>query len=209
MTKANDAASSANGHHPETVDPGDAFASMEAWRQIPPLPGEAWHPLHRSIREWLEPQTEAPFEYMFASAHVLLGLAIGRNAFIHAGRNTYTNEFAVLIGPPAMRKGTPIALLMGLVLDAIIDPGDWNRHTVRGTGSAEGLLEQFMEEAKEVGDRGRPRKILKPVPERRVLHIEEEFGYLLVKAHSQATTNLREPVNDDHPGDAGSPTRGR
>ena len=63
---------------------------------------------------------------------------------------------------------------------------------VRGTGSAEGLLERFMEEQEEAGEKGRPRKTLKPVPERRVIQVEEEFGYLLVKAHSQATTNLRE-----------------
>ena len=71
---------------------------------------------------------------------------MGRNVFGQLGRKFYANEYVVLIGPAAMRKGTPIALVLEEVLDGLIDPSDWNRHMVRGTGSAEGLLEQFMEE---------------------------------------------------------------
>ena len=156
------------------------------------------------------PATEAPEEYIFASALSVAGLAIGRDVYVQMGRRLYANSLIALIGPAALKKGTPLALIDSEIIRPRIDPNDWNLKVVRGTGSAEGLLERFMEEVEETNDKGKPRKVLQPVPERRVVTIEEELGYYLVKAHSDATANLREITCQLWDGvDVSPPTRNR
>ena len=174
------------------------------------LGAKAWSPILAQIRDWVMPATEAPEEYIFASAYTLVGLSIGRDIYVQLGRQMFANSFVCLVGPAALRKGTSWALLTKGLLDNVIDPSSLNFHIVRGTGSAEGLLEQFMEEQTVTGANGRPRTVLVPVPERRVITIEEEMGYFLVKAHSDATANLREMSCQLWDGvDVAPPTRNR
>ena len=153
------------------------------------------------FRDWMAPCTEAPDEFIFASAYVTLGLAIGRNVYAQLGRRLYANALVGIVGPASIRKGTPWALINDEVIAPHIDPEKWELEIVRGTGSAEGLLENFMR---------READKLIPVPERRVLTIEEELGYFLVKSHSQATANLREITCQLWDGvDVSPPTRAR
>ena len=156
------------------------------------------------------PATEAPEEYIFASAFSVIGLAIGRDVYVQLGRRLYANSLVALLGPAALKKGTPLAQIDSEIIRRRIDPDEWNLKVVRGTGSAEGLLEQFMEEVEETNAKGKSRKVLQPVPERRVITIEEEMGYFLLKAHSDATANLREITCQLWDGvDVSPPTRKR
>lgn len=155
------------------------------------LPSEVWNPTFSLFRDWVQPATEAPEEYTFGTALAVVGLAIGRDAYVQIGRRVYANEYVCLLGSAGLKKGTPFALVHDEIVVPHIDDG-LGMKVVRGTGSAEGLLEAFMEEVTEKDKNGKTQKILKPVPERCVITIEEELGYLLKKAHSDATANLRE-----------------
>jgi len=183
---------------------------MKATHLTPVLPPEVWNPVVRSFRDWMAPCTEAPDEFMFASAFVTLGLAIGRDVYVNMGRRLYANAMVAIIGPAAIHKGTPWALIDNEVLGPDVDLGQWRLTIVRGTGSAEGLLERFMEQTPEEGAKGRSRWVLRRVPERRVLTVEEELGYFLVKSHCDATANLREITCQLWDGvDVSPPTRSR
>ena len=170
---------------------------------LPALPECAWNPLLSKFRDWMMPATEAPLEYVFGSAFSIIGLAIGRDAYVQMGRRLYANSFIGLLGPAAIKKGTPSAQIESEVLIPYVDLNGWKLRIVRGTGSAEGLLESFM--AVGPGDH-----VLRLVPERRVITIEEELGYFLVKAHSTTTANLREITCQLFDGvDLSPPTRNR
>ena len=49
----------------------------------PQLPREVWNPILTLFRDWMIPATEAPEEYIFASAFTTIGLAIGRDVYVH------------------------------------------------------------------------------------------------------------------------------
>jgi Protein of unknown function (DUF3987) len=166
-------------------------------KQSPTFPDLAWHPLLARMRDWIIPCTESPLEWVFSAAKTAVELVIGRQVYVQMGRRLYANSAQVNIGPAAEKKGTPWALLVEEVLLPYRDLVGLSENTFQiagGTGSAEGLLQMFMSEHEEERAKGAKMAVLEPVPGKRVLTIEEELGYLLVKAHSKATANLRETI---------------
>ncbi len=63
----------------------------------PSLPKEVWNPILAQVRDWMMPATEAPEEYIFASAFSVIGLAIGRDVYVQMGRRLYANRLVALI----------------------------------------------------------------------------------------------------------------
>ena len=177
-------------YSPQLASQGGALQSLNGTSGA--LPQAVWNSALWECRKFLWPATEAPEEYIFASSYILTSLVIGRGVYVQMGRRLYVNPLICLLGRAALKKGTPWAILDSEILQPHVLPGGYGIHVVRGTGSAEGLLEQFMEESLETDSKGKTQMKLLPVPERRVITVEEEMGYFLVKAHSDATANLRE-----------------
>jgi hypothetical protein len=178
-----------------------------------PFPDLAWHPLLERLRNWIEPCTEAPYEWIFSAAIAAVEVVIGRRVYAQVGRRLYANSAQVNIGAADEKKGTPWALVSNELLlpyGRLIGLDEENFCIVLGTGSAEGLLERFMVEGTETDSKGKETTKLKPVPGRRVLHVEEELGYFLTKSHNKSTTNLRENICELWDGvDVSPPTRQR
>jgi hypothetical protein len=188
-----------NGHTAENVDYDnlEELTYAETRSPAPPFPDLAWHPLLAEGRDWISPCTSAAFEWIFSAVKAVVELVIGPRVYVQMGREVRANSFQLNIGPPSEKKGTPLSL----VSSKLIRPhGDLfgltedNFEIVRGTGSAEGLLQAFMYETIEMNSRGQEISRLTPAPGRRILNVEEEFGNLLTKAHSTATQNLRDII---------------
>ena len=172
-----------------------------AAHNIPTLHEDVWVGYFDDFRRWVSPTTEAPYEMQFGVALNLAGLSIGRTVAISYGRRLYPNFFVCLLGPTGQPRKTTLAERhIRLGLSAFGDEEVFR--IVFGTGSAEGLLEQFCDEDK----KGR----LIPAPRRRILLDENEFTYLIKKSQRQATGNLLEALINLYDGsDLTPPTRNR
>jgi hypothetical protein len=203
----------ANSHDAPVGDVLRNLTESAVRQQAPTFPDMAWHQLLAKVRNWIAPCTESPFEWVFSAAKTAVELVVGRRVYVQMGRRLYVNSAQVNIGPAAEKKGTPWALLAEEVLlpyGNSVGLNENNFQIARGTGSAEGLLQMFMAEREEEGAKGAKVVTLVSVPGKRVLTIEEELGYLLVKAHNKATSNLRENICQLWEGvDVSPPTRQR
>jgi hypothetical protein len=100
----------------------------------------------------VEPTTEAPISFHFGSITTILGARLKRSVHIYYGGNVYPNSSIGLIGRTGTeKKDTAINRARKFfVRDELLVE-------VIGTGSAEGLLQCFMEEETQIVGSGKPR----------------------------------------------------
>ena len=193
-----DHATHQNGYRPEgstatlAALPSAAEHAFEA--AAPELPEDVWEvSIFGEFREWLSPCVESPDSFIFGSALAFTTLAVGRDVFHYAGRRHCVNNYVLLVGSTAVRKGLPIANIRDeIVKPGLIDLSQWTRALIlHDFGSAEGLVEAFGEWMESGAGRNK-RRSFEPISERRILNIEEEFGNLLTKMRRRGTENLRD-----------------
>lgn len=166
------------------------------------FPEEAWIGLFGDYRTLVEPTTEAPVSFHFGSIATILGARLKRSVYVSYGGNLYPNVFAAEIGRTGTeKKDTAINRARNFFSrdELLIE--------VVGTGSAEGLLQCFMDEETEVTGQ-RAKVILKPVEGRCLLFTEYEFSRFLSKS-SQKGSNLLTTFTQlyDCPDEYSPPTR--
>jgi len=102
---------------------------------------------------WLDDNTEVAPSFAFASYRNLLGLAVGRDYTVrYGGDNHAPIFFDVLIGKTALsRKSNAIKTAHDIIDDTLhTDQEDENFKTIRGVGSAEGMLDAIKASKDEV-----------------------------------------------------------
>ena len=154
--------------------------------------------IFEQYKNLIEPTTEAPVSFHYGAIATILGASIGRNAYVDYGGNIYANFYTCLCGSTGtVKKDTAINRARRFL----------NQHEklieVIGTGSAEGLLQCFMEEVED--DK---KTSLEPVEGRVVLSTEYEIARLLSKSLQKGSGILETLVQlYDAPDEYSPPTR--
>lgn len=154
-----------------------------------PPAAEAFHGIAGQLVRAIEPHTEADPAGILVQFLVCAGNAIGRgpHCFVEATRH-HLNLFTVLVGQTSKaRKGTSLGWAKRATVEA--DP-DWERCTLSGLASGEGLIDAVRDARFTTNKKGEQILEDEGVPDKRLLVIEEEFARVMRVAGRSGNTLL-------------------
>lgn len=166
------------------------------------FPLVAFYGFFERYRKLMEPTTEAPPSFHFGAISTILGAMLNRSVYINYGNAIYANQFVTLIGRTGVEKKDT-----AINRSKLFFRSDELIQEVIGTGSAEGLLEQYMDMETEIEGK-RAKTVLKPVEGRIILFTEYELARFLAKS-VQKGSNLLTTCTQlyDCPDEYSPPTR--
>lgn len=151
-------------------------AETQGKPEVTTMSAIVYHGLSARFVDALHQSTEAPREFRLAAFLTVVGVLIGRQAWVTYSRPTYPNLFTLLIGETATaRKSTVMAFALDL-MTTVVERTQAKVKPLYGLASVEGLAAAMKD-----GESPDPY---------RVVIIEDELKSLLRKAQQKGVSNL-------------------